>query len=118
MRKRYRASDIAVTDDERELAKTAQGAAGQGSAIGSGLGSALGAGLGALGFLVPGLGAVTMPLGASLGGALGGAIGGGAGGAVAEGAEKKLSAGELRRAVIIEKEKARQAALEELLAQR
>jgi len=54
----------------REIEQT-QGYAGTGQLAGS----AIGGGLGALGFLVPGAAAITVPAGMAIGGSLGGLIG-------------------------------------------
>lgn len=79
MAKRLTPADFEVSDAEREAARVAaEGGAGA-RTIGKTVGGLAGAGLGALGFLVPGVGAVlgpaTMAAGSGLGGALGDQIG-------------------------------------------
>jgi hypothetical protein len=117
--RRLRPQDLEVTDEERELARTAAGAGGQGAAWGGGLGTALGAGLGAalsiptMGVLSPGL----VTAGAGVGGALGGAIGSSVGGMQAEGAEKRLAEIDEERQRRLSEYQLRQQALDDLLAQ-
>lgn len=103
----------------REEAKANRDAGGDGQAeqaTGSAIGTVLGGGLGALGFLVPGLGAVTMPLGASLGGAAGSAIGGAVGRGNADSAQEKAGSYDLARQKRLGEYQARQAALEAFLS--
>lgn len=85
MAKRLTPADFEVSDAEREAARVAaEGGAGA-RTIGKTVGSLAGAGLGALGFLVPGVGAVLGPATMAAGSGLGGAIGDQIGGKVAEG---------------------------------
>lgn len=115
MARRLRPEDLAVTAAEREAARTAATAGPAATGVGSAVGTGIGGALGALGWLVPGLGAITMPLGASVGGALGGAIGGGIGNAQAEQAEGVLSAVNEKRTKARTAEELRERALQAYL---
>ena len=66
--------DTELTEEEKQLLKEIEGSQGY-AGTGGALGTAIGGGLGALGFLVPGAAAVTIPAGMGIGGALGGMIG-------------------------------------------
>ena len=105
-----RPESLAISPRERALARTAGSAAGTAQGVGGAIGAGAGGALGALGWLVPGLGAITMPLGASVGGSLGGAIGGSIGGAQATAAEDELQRLGESRAEALTQEELRQRA--------
>ena len=113
--------DFDATDEEKRLAATvADGGAGA-RATGSGIGGVAGGALGALGFLVPGAGAILGPAGIAAGSQLGSMAGDAIGGAVAEGdvagAEEALTDFELKRRKKLEAQRLRQQALDDLLSE-
>lgn len=91
------ADELQPTEEELKASRDAAGAQGTDAAIGSGVGTAAGGLLGALGLLVPGLAAVTIPAGLAAGGAIGGTIGNLVGSDTANKAEDTLSKDELER---------------------
>lgn len=121
MRRNPYRDPAALTQRERDLAKTAGGAGSTGQAIGVGAGTALGALIGGLATGLPtgGPGALAgIPVGASLGGALGGTVGQFIGGAVGENAQGDLDEEEMRREKELIRMQLRQEALDALKAQR
>jgi hypothetical protein len=121
MARRLTPEDLELTAAEKRAAAI-QGEGGAGKrAIGSTIGNVAGAGLGALGFLVPGVGAVLGPAAMAAGSQLGGAVGGMAGDALAEGeldaANNVLEEGERKRQERIARYKLRQDALNDLLSE-
>lgn len=118
-RGRLTPQDLEVSDAERQAVRTlAEGGAGARTA-GKTIGGIAGAGLGALGFLVPGVGAVLGPAAMSAGSALGSDAGDAIGGAAAQGAldeaESSLSEAEMERQKKLQAYQLRQEALDALL---
>lgn len=121
MPRRLTPQDLALTAAEKRAAEVqAEGGAGN-RAIGGGIGNVLGAGLGALGFLVPGAGAILGPAAMAAGSQLGGALGGMAGDALSEdelgAADATLAEGEMRRQEKLARYKLRQDALNALMSE-
>jgi len=121
MARRLTPEDLALTESEKRAAQVVgEGGAGN-RAIGSGVGNVLGAGLGALGFLVPGVGAVLGPAAMAAGSQLGGALGGMAADELSSGelgmAEDTLAEGEMDRQKKLARYKLRQAALNDLMSE-
>jgi hypothetical protein len=121
MARRLTPADLEMTEAERRAAAV-QGEGGAGKrAIGSTVGSVAGGALGALGFLVPGVGAVLGPAAMAAGSKLGEAAGSMAGDALAEGeldaAGDVLEEGERRRQEKVARYKLRQDALDALLGE-
>ena len=121
MARRLTPEDLALTAAEKRAAQVqAEGGAGN-RAIGSTIGNIAGAGLGALGFLVPGAGAILGPAAMAAGSQLGGALGGMAGDAFSEGdleeAGDTIAEGEMKRQEKLARYKLRQDALNALMSE-
>ena len=121
MARRLTPVDLALTAAEKRAAQVkAEGGAGN-RAFGSGVGNVLGAGLGALGFLVPGVGAVLGPAAMAAGSQFGGALGGMAADALSEdelqSADDTIAEGEMERQKRLARYKLRQDALNALMSE-
>jgi phage tail tape-measure protein len=117
MARRLTPEDLALTAAEKRAAQVqAEGGAGN-RAIGSTIGNIAGAGLGALGFLVPGAGAILGPAAMAAGSQLGGALGGMAGDAFSEEADDDIAEGEMKRQEKLARYKLRQDALNALMSE-
>ena len=121
MARRLTPEDLALTAAEKRAAQVqAEGGAGN-RAIGSTIGNIAGAGLGALGFLVPGAGAILGPAAMAAGSQFGGALGGMAGDAFSEDdleeADDTIAEGEMKRQEKLARYKLRQDALNALMSE-
>jgi hypothetical protein len=121
MARRLTPEDLALTAAEKRAAQVQAEGGARNRAIGSAIGNVAGAGLGALGFLVPGAGAVLGPAAMAAGSQLGGALGGMAGDAFSEDeleeADEAIAEGEMKRREKVERYKLRQDALNALLSE-
>ena len=120
MRRNPYRDPAALTQRERDLAKTAGGAGNTGKAVGTVAGTAIGALLGgAVGSLAGGVGAVPgAGLGAGLGGTAGSYAGEFIGNAIGDAAQGDLDEEEMRREKELLRMQLRQEALDALKAQR
>ena len=106
-------SEFLPTPAELEAARKAEEAK-KASGVGSAIGTVAGSALGALGFLAPGVGAVTLPAGAALGGTVGSLIGDAIGEGEAEKQNAVLNDAELERQKKLRALQLRQEALDAL----